>query len=436
MKRAAIRCIATAIVILTALLVGGCGNENGNQDKENETLAEEETKPVVEEKTVVEEPTATEREAEPGDADQVSDTDNDDADNSEADSPEAAAMKERFGKNCIVTQSFEVELNGCEGEVWFVSFAPSADDPEFRAQVIRDGEVLAKISPYVPAGVSGKAFTSLDAVSLWDVNFDGVTDIVMIETYGDKQFAAVYYGNYYKYSDESESWSFECMEELSDYISAQAAESLTVSGIRSILTGGKRNGEFDSYAEAYEAVINLSVMEQGEPLDKNFLYDLIYVDEDEIPELVSGRTGYHVNLYTYQDGTLYMPMDHWGYGAMGNAGYEYAPGKNSLRNYNADQAGAIMNTYYMRIDEQHAIEMPVWIETYNFVDSNGNGWLDEDETYGEGAGAVYINGERASEEEIEAVYAAYDMGDTYQYIVGRMTAAEVRRALREASPGL
>lgn len=433
MKRAAIKYMAAAIV--TALLVGGCGNENGNQDKENETLAEEETKSVAGEQTAVEESIVIEREEEPTDADQVSDMDNDETDSPEEDSPEAAAMKERFGKDCIVTQSFEVELNGCEGEVWFVSFAPSAYNSEFRAQVIRDGEVLAKISPYLPAGVSRRAFTSLDAVSFWDVNFDGLTDIIMITTYGDQQFAAVYYGDHFKISDENESWSFDCMEELSDYISAQAAEPLTVSGIRSILTGGKKNGEFDSYAEAYEAVINLSVMERGEELDEDFLYDLIYVDEDEIPELVSGETGYHVNLYTYQDGTLYMPMNHWGYGAMGNAGYEYAPGKNSLRNYNADQAGAIMNTYYMCIDEQHEIEIPVWIETYNFVDSNGNGWLDEEETYGEGAGAVYINGERASEEEIEAVYAAYDMGD-YQYIEGRMTVADVRHALRETAPGL
>ncbi len=154
---------------------------------------------------------------------------------------------------------------------------------------------------------------------------------------------------------------------------------------------------------------------------------MIYVDEDEIPELVSGKIGYYVNLYTYQEGTLYTLMYDWGYGAMGNSGYAYAPGKNSLRNYNADQAGAIMNTYYMHINEQHEIETPVWIETYNFVDSNENGWLDEDEDYGEGA--VYINGKKASEEEIADVYAFYDMGE-YQYIEGRMTAEDVRRALR------
>ena len=417
-----------AVLITAALLVSGCGKQNtGNQAQE----AEEEQM-TGEGQTVGEEQTADEgrtdeTEHAAGVERTVGGESGDDGSVGDTDTPEAAAMKERFGENCIAEQCFEVELSGCEGEVWFVSFAPSADDPEFRARVMRDGEVLAEISPYVPAGASGKSFTSLDAVSFWDVNFDGLTDIVMIATYGDQQFAAIYYGDYFIFSDGSESWSFWCKEELSDGISAQAEEPLTVSGIRSVLAGGKRNGEFDSYAEAYEAVINLSVMEQGKVPDENFLYDLIYVDEDEIPELVSGKRGYYVNLYTYHDGTLYTLMYDWGYGAMGNAGYEYAPRENSLRNYNADQAGAIMHTYYMCINEQHAIETPVWIESYNFVDSNGNGWLDEEETYGEGE--VYINGEKASEEEIADVYAFYDMGE-YQYIEGRMTAEDVRHALK------
>lgn len=157
-----------------------------------------------------------------------------------------------------------------------------------------------------------------------------------------------------------------------------------------------------------------------------FLYDLIYVDEDEIPELVSGRNGYFVNLYTYKDGSLSMLMNHWAYGAMGNSGYDYAPRKNNMRNYNADQAGAIMNTYYMRINERGEMETPMWIESVNYIDKNGNGMLDEDEEFGEGP--VYINGEKASPEEVDAVYGAYDMGD-YAPIEGRVTEEEVRGML-------
>ncbi len=395
-----------------ALFVCGCGREG----KEDGLRLEVEEIEAEEEQTAEKEPAASKAGEEAADVGPVSETDG----------SEEAAMKEKFGENCIAAQTFAVELNGCEGEVWFVPFAPSKENPEFHAQLVREGEVLARLSPYVPEAASGQPFTSLDAVSFWDVDFDGFTDIVMLVTYGDTRCAVVYSGDFYL-----------CMEELSDTLSAQAEEPLTIEIIRGLLTGGKKNGEFTGYAEAYEAVITLSEMERREETvpeySSGFLYDLIDVDGDEIPELVSGLNGYYVNLYTYQDGTLYTLMDEWGYGAMGNPGYEYAPGKNSMRNYNADHAGAIMKTYYMKINEQNEIETPVWIESVNFDDSNGNGMLDEEETYEEGV-KIYVNDEEASEEELAAVYAAYDMGD-YQYIEGEMTAEAVRDALRAAASG-
>ncbi len=422
MKKAVMKCMAASFA--AALFVCGCSRE----EKADGSRLEVEAIEAEDEQTAEKEPVADEAGEEPADDGSVSETGSSDMDN-----PEEAALKERFGEDCIAAQTFAVELNGCEGEVWFVPFAPSKENPEFHAQLMRDGEVLAGFSFYVPEAASGQPFTSLDAVSFWDVNFDGFTDIVMLATYGDTRCAAVYYGDYFKYYDGSESWSFLCMEELSDTLSAQAEEPLTIETVRSLLTGGKKNGEFTGYAEAYEAVITLSEMERQEEkaaeYDNSFLYDLIDVDGDEIPELVSGLNGYYVNLYTYQDGTLYTLMDEWGYGAMGNPGYEYAPGKNSMRNYNADHAGAIMKTYYMKINEQNEIETPVWIESVNFDDSNGNSMLDEGETYEEGV-KIYVNDEEASEEELAAVYAAYDMGD-YQYIEGEMTAEAVRDALRE-----
>lgn len=352
----------------------------------------------------------------------------------ETDSPEIREKKEMFGEDCIAEQCFEVELNRGGGTVTFVPYAPSVTQSEFHMEIVRDGEVLCGITPYVPAKAGVKKFKSLDAVSFWDVNFDGFTDVVTIATYGDTQAAAVYYGDMLP-GYEKEYWSFFREEELSDYLSEQAKTPMTIADIRALLTGGKKNGEFENYVEAYEAALNLSVMEGWAASETEyggkFLYDLIYVDEDDIPELVSGRNGYFVNLYTYRDGTLSMPMNRWAYGAMGNSGYDYAPRKNNMRNYNADQAGAIMNTYYMRINERGEMETPMWIESINYMDENCNGMLDEDEEYG--AGPDYINGEKATPEEVEAVYDAYDMGD-YAPIEGRVTEAEVRMLLEEANP--
>lgn len=423
-----------AALIVMSVLACSCGSQStGNQDeKTEETQTTEEHAADREQMAQTEEP---DRAAGGGATEETEETDGGAATDagsvSAVESPESRKWKEMFGEDCIAEQCFAVELNGCEGTVCFVPFAPSADQPEFRMQMVRDGEVLCNITPYVPAKAAGKKFQSLDAVSFWDVNFDGFTDIVTIVTYGDTQSAAVYYGDMFGY--EKEYWSFMSEEELSDNLSAQTGEPMTIAGIRGLLTGGKKNGEFESYAQAYEAVITLSELEgiaaSVTRYGGEFLFDLIYVNEDGIPELVSGREGYFVNLYTYQDGTLYALMNHWAYGAMGNSGYEYSPGKNSMRNYNADQAGAIMNTYYMRINEQNEIETPIWIESINFIDSNGNGMCDEGEEYG--AGPDYVNGEEVSSEELAAVYDACDMGD-YQYIKGRMTVEDVRKALWEA----
>lgn len=401
---------------VAALLLGGCGNQGTEGQAAEVDQTEEEGQTIDESPEVIEEQTADPQE--PADADLAEDVE----------SPEDREKKEKYGENCIPEHSFETELNGLEGTVSFVSYEPDGEHSEIYIHLIQNGEVMETIVPLV----SGKWFASLEAVSLWDVNFDGFTDMVIIgnNPYVDTPFAAVYYGEIPDY-EESKNYHFTCMEELSENLSDRAEEPLTIEEIRRQLAGGKKNGEFTNYVEAYEAVVDLSVLEGLSEFEteygSKFLYDLIYVDEDEVPELVTGLEGYYVNLYTYQDGTVYTLMNQWGYGAMGNTGYMYAPGKNSLRNYNTDLAGAILHTYYMKINENHEIETPMWIECYNFVDSNGNGTFDEGE---EGEGKVSVNGEEASEEEVAAAYDAYDMGD-YQYIEGRMDVDAVRDALRQ-----
>ena len=96
-----------------------------------------------------------------------------------AKSPEAEAMQKMFGENCIGEQTFEVELSEYSGKVYFVPFAPSQSNPDFSMQIIQNGEVLTKIHSYVPDELKGETFSSLDAVSFYDVNYDDQTDILM-----------------------------------------------------------------------------------------------------------------------------------------------------------------------------------------------------------------------------------------------------------------
>ena len=119
-------------------------------------------------------------------------------------------------------------------------------------------------------------------------------------------------------------------------------------------------------------------------------------------------------------------MDHWGYGAMGNAGYEYSPKKNSLRNYNADYAGAIVYTTYMAIDSQHFLETIAQIETFNFDDVNGNGVPDEEENDSVGNYSIsYLEGEEITDEE----WKAYEAGE-YVFIETVMSLEELMAELQ------
>lgn len=352
-------------------------------------------------------------------------TDKEDAVKKEADAVvRADAMREKFGENCIVDQTFEVGLSEYQGKVYFVPFMPSesgSGSSDFQMQLIQDGKILTEIMAYIPKNLAGTAFGSLDAVSFYDVNYDGNTDIVLIETYGNTSFAVIYYG----YGDSTGEYEpyFVVQETLSEAVSSQA-EQISISGVRSFLADGKKNGKFSSYQEAYLAVSTLYEVERAS--EGEYRYNLIYFDEDEIPELVVGNNGYYMSLYTYQDGTVYTLMDHWGYGAMGNAGYEYAPKKNNLRNYNTDYAGAMLYTTYEKVSEQHTMDMVAQIQTYNWDDVNENGILDEEEQGSVGRYSVsYIDGREVTAEEC----VAYDAGE-YEYIEAAMTLEMLQERLK------
>lgn len=405
-------------VLLTVGMLTACGQGQdesvgvGDHRKETEVVSEKDFVEEVKEDTeeIFKTDGATENVPE---ADKAVTTDG----SSKADGAEEDALKERFGANCISEQTFEVELSECDGKVWFVPYAPSGVE-DFHMQIIQDEEVLTDISGYVPEELEGQEFSSLDAVAFFDVNYDNMTDIVLIETYGDTSYAAIYYGRTYT------GWGipvvFSAQEQISDNISG-LVEPLTVPMIRSFLSNGKKNGEFTDYQEAYRAIGRLSDLETT----GRWEYNLIYFDDDDIPELVSGVRGYYISLYTFQDGRIYTLMDCEAYGAGGNPGYQYVPGKNSRRHYNTGYAGLILSTTYASISDQHTMDENVEIITYNFDDANGNGIPDESEEASYGYYSVsYIGGVEVTADEC----ASYNVGE-YEYIEPVMSLEELTAAL-------
>ena len=317
-----------------------------------------------------------------------------------------------FGENCISDQTYEVELSQYSKKVYFVPFAPSTDNPDFHMQIIQNGEVLDDFTAYIPEELANEKFTSLDAVSFWDVNYDDYTDIVLIQTYGDTTFATIYEGFVV---EERNYRHFAVNYDLSENITKEVAE-LTIPNIRHCLATYKKNGEFASYQEAYEAMSRLNTLENNVEREGEFKYDLIYVDEDEIPELVVANNGYWVSLYTYKNGRIYTLMDREAYGTHGNDGYQYSPKKNNIKFCQTAYAGAIFCDTYMAISKQYSLDVVAETEYYNFDDANGNGEPDEDEKDSDGGASYgYINAVEVSVEECER----FDVGG-YEYIEGRI----------------
>lgn len=407
----------SALLLLTAGLLTACGVQQAETEQEQTVQAEgngaDLPQPVSgggEYEQVIDDGDLTangsEEEAEPAGSAE-----------STADHQQADELLNRFGENCISEQTFEVELSEYDGKVWFVPYAPAEEGQEPVIQIVQDGAVLTTLQPYVPDHLEGQSFTSLDAVTFFDINYDNCTDIVLIETYGNTTFAAVYYGFA---RDEKEDYRYFNVQWTLSEIISDRANPVTIAGIRDLL-GEKKNGEFTSYQEAYAQIVKLRELEYGPELS----YNLIYFDHDEIPELVIGDNGFWVSLYTWHEGRAYALMDHWGYGAMGNAGYEYIPRENRVRNYNSDYAGAIYYSTYMSMNEQYTLETVAQIVTYNFDDVNGNGVPDEDEEGSVGYYSVsYVDDAQITNEQ----FAAYNAGE-YEFINGRMSLEELMNAL-------
>ena len=79
--------------------------------------------------------------------------------------------------------------------------------------------------------------------------------------------------------------------------------------------------ENDSWTQAYLSVID--ELRADWELDR-IDFSLIYINDDDIPELVFGPEGSGVSVYTWQDGHVYTVMDMWPYGTWGRV-YAYVP---------------------------------------------------------------------------------------------------------------
>lgn len=272
------------------------------------------------------------------------------------------------------------------------------------------------------------SFLNIYEVGVADCNFDGRDDVIIVgET---KLGMKVGICEYEK--KEYEADSFLLNDYFSENMTEKLADDISVSGVINSIYGESYNGSFETYQEAFLSVLDMSLLRYGE---EDIYYDLIYFNDDDIPELVVDHTGYYVSMYLYEDGKLYCPILDWGYGAGGNGGYEFVERTATVVNFNTDYAGMIYWNSYLIMDSNHEIVGTYAIKGYNFDDLNGNDYPDDDECTpealenAEGKEIYYCyTDEDMTEEEIKEKISEIDKGER-GFIGGNLTLEEVTKKL-------
>lgn len=182
-----------------------------------------------------------------------------------------------------------------------------------------------------------------------------------------------------------------------------------------------------AYIPAYAEVIKQQKMNFGK-----ICCELIYLNDDQIPELVVGpEDGFpcDYNLYSFGDGKLHTVEKGLGGGGAGGLGtYEYLPRRNVVRLCNAVYAGEKLYTYYARMNDSYELE-DIYMICYEYIREDARDSSEEEYFY-------YYEGQKISYEE----YMTYEIAEEFEYTVnipGRRggdnvkTAQEMLEELRE-----
>lgn len=199
-----------------------------------------------------------------------------------------------------------------------------------------------------------------------------------------------------------------------------------------------------AYAQKVLDVVE-TIREDCEAYDSDFQsqldsyeFQLIYLDEDDIPELVFGPTGYFVSLYAYaagaegtaESGTLHPVMDQWGYGAGGNHGYVYIPGENVIYNDDTDFAGAVHYISYMNMNAEY--ELDSYTIESACLDEAGNVFMGSEDSEQEPQIHYYYLLDGQEQEISEEEFHSYQIQGDYKSIIGTKSSLEIMEELYQS----
>lgn len=330
----------------------------------------------------------------------------------------------QWDDHCDKSQTFDVNLSQYDGQVRFITY-PFDSQNEASIILVKDRKYIQPLeSGMVWRGDKRCYLQKVLDVDFFDYNADGEDDIVII---GDTVMGKVLL------LEESVQGYFSSSYGMEETIEEELGrDNLSIEKVKDILMGGNAECRFDNYKDAYAYVARLNNMS-----NENYTYELIYVNDDDIPELVIDNLGYYVSMYSYKDGYVSCYMDHWPYGAMGNVGYTYVPRKNIIFNSNYDHAGLIEYVTYGSMREDGTLGTDYEAEYLYFNDVDGDGspssgeyWDEVDDDYHLYDAFYYNNTDQdMTDDEIKAKIKKLDKYK-YEELNGAMSYDELLKKLQ------
>ena len=275
----------------------------------------------------------------------------------QADSPNAG--------NLIEEQSFSVTLQPL-GPVQFASYHPDTSQNLFTDvtfSIEKDGTLLQDLPGITENNCrSNQSFLQVDAVSFLDYNQDGYDDIITICCYsiGSGTDAAKNISEIRYYSG-SENGTFVLEKEMSANATSALTE-ISIETAKNFIGVGKSISK-EPWQQAY---IDYLTSESDVEIQDG--YTLIYLDADEIPELVEVGDCEAVGcrIVNYSDGAVHVAQ-------LNRLYFSYIEGENLLCNSEGN-----MDNYYDLVYQIIDGELTLVAEGYYGAEDNSNVQFDEE----------------------------------------------------------
>lgn len=341
-------------------------------------------------------------------------------------SPEPAAAeesvqseKETSGLKIIESQTFQLNLTPF-GEVTFASYEPdTAANPNGDAtfSILKDGQPVYTLPEVFEGNICpDSAFYAVEAVSFPDINNDGYDDIIIICQYvrGAGPQAGEVYPEARIYTG-SEDETFVLQRQMTEDANS-ALEVITIQTVRGFLGGGndaqEAGAEISAWQQAY-----MEQIKEDQLLECYSGYDLIYLDNDEIPEMVEigdcEATG--CRIVSFYDGELTVTQ-------LNRLNFSYLVREGLLCNSEGN-----MDSYYDLVYRLTDGKMTLIAEGYYGAEDNSHVEFDE---AGEPIYQYNWNGEEMSREEYEQeLNAVYDTNRAKSYAWPGISAEEMLKQI-------